>query len=205
MNLPTGQQRVLDFVRAYLRRHGFAPSYRDIQGGLGFASPNAVRRHHAALQRKGLVELPEHTARGMRIVGENAAASEPTLHLPLIGKVAAGAPIDVEAQVEQRLHLDPALFRPQPDYLLRVDGDSMVEAGILDGDLIAVKQTPQARNGQIVVARVDGAVTVKVFERTRERIRLLPRNRDYAPIEVDGRLEFAIEGLYCGLVRRVPR
>ncbi len=201
MSLPAGQQRVLDFLRAYLRRHGFAPSYRDIQSGLGFASPNAVRRHLAALERKGLVELPAHTARGIRIVGEGAAANEPTLHLPLIGKVAAGAPILVEAQVEKRLRLDPALFTPPPDYLLRVDGDSMVDAGIRDGDLIAVKQTPVAENGQIVVARVDGAVTVKVFERTRGRIRLMPRNRDYAPIEVDGRLEFAIEGLYCGLVR----
>lgn len=203
MDIPPGQQRVLDFVQAYLQRRAFPPTYREIQHALGFASPNAVRRHLAALQRKGLVELPERTARGIRVVGAADAPDARILRLPLIGRVAAGAPILVEAQVEKRLRLDRGLFKPQPDYLLRVTGDSMVDAGILDGDLIAVRQAPQAENGQIVVARVDGAVTVKVFERTRGRIRLLPRNPDYAPIEVDATHEFAIEGLYCGLVRGV--
>ncbi|HET7268593.1 MAG TPA: transcriptional repressor LexA [Oleiagrimonas sp.] len=202
MTLPPGQQRVLDFLRNYVRRHGLAPSYRDIQHGLGFASPNAVRRHLVALEHKGLVALPRRTARGIRIVESDDHETTSALLLPLIGKVAAGAPILVEAQVEKHLKLDPALFTPQPDYLLRVDGDSMIEAGILDGDLIAVKQTAMAHNGQTVVARVDDAVTVKIFERTHAGIRLLPRNRHYAPIEVDARLPFAIEGLYCGLVRR---
>lgn len=207
MTLPPGQQRVLDFLRARTRRRDLAPSYRDIQHALGFASPNAVRRHLLALEHKGLVILPKRTARGIRLIhaadSDVADGHEPSfLHLPLIGKVAAGAPILIEAQIEKRLALDPALFTPQPDYLLRVEGDSMIEAGILDGDLIAVRQTAEARNGQTVVARVDDAVTVKVFERTQAGIRLLPRNRHYAPIEVDARLPFAIEGLYCGLVRR---
>lgn len=201
MLLPPGQQRVLDFVRAHIRRHGFPPTYREVGDALGFASPNAARRHLDALRRKGVVELPAHTARGIRVVGGIDESDARTLHLPLIGKVAAGAPILIEAQIEKRLRVDRGLFKPQPDYLLRVAGDSMVDAGILDGDLIAVKQMPEARNGQIVVARMDGAVTVKVFERTRNRIRLLPRNPGYSPIEVDARHEFAIEGLYCGLVR----
>lgn len=202
MKLPPGQQRVLDFVLAHLRRHGFPPTYREIGDALGFASPNAARRHLDALQRKGLLELPAHTARGIRVVGGLDESDAHALHLPLIGRVAAGAPIMVEAQIEKRLRVDRSLFKPQPDYLLRVAGDSMVDAGIEDGDLLAVKQAPDARNGQIVVARVDGAVTVKVFERTRQRIRLLPRNPAYAPIEVDASHDFAIEGWYCGLVRR---
>lgn len=202
MKLPPGQQRVLDFVRAHIRRHGFPPTYREIGDALGFASPNAARRHLDALQRKGAIELPAHTARGIRVVGGSGEPDARSLRLPLIGKVAAGAPILVEAQVETHLRVDRGLFRPEPDYLLRVAGDSMVDAGIEDGDLLAVKQAPEARNGQIVVARIDDAVTVKVFERTRGRIRLLPRNPAYAPIEVDASHEFAIEGLYCGLVRR---
>lgn len=202
MKLPPGQQRVLDCVRSYLRTHGFPPTYREIGEALGFASPNAARRHLDALARKGVLELPTHTARGIRMLGDLDAADARSLHLPLIGRVAAGTPILVEAAIEKRLRVDRALFKPVPDYLLRVAGDSMLDAGIEDGDLIAIKQTPEAENGQIVVARVDGAVTVKVFERTRARIRLLPCNPAYAPIVVDARSDFAIEGRYCGLLRR---
>lgn len=202
MKLPPGQQRVLDFVLAHLRRHGFPPTCREIGDALGFASPNAAAKHLRALAAQGLLELPAHTARGIRVVGGVDESDAYALHLPLIGRVAAGAPIMVEAAIEKRLRVDRGFFKPQPDYLLRVAGDSMVDAGIEDGDLIAVKQAPDARNGQIVVARVDGAVTVKVFERTRSRIRLLPRNPAYAPIEVDATRDFAIEGLYCGLLRR---
>ena len=198
---PTSAQlRVLRFVRDHLARHGYPPSVREIQHALGFASPNAAAKHLRALEAQGLIELPPRTARGIRLVG----AGEPdakTLRLPLIGRVAAGAPILVEANVERNLRVDRVLFKPAPDYLLRVIGDSMVDAGILDGDLIAVRQTPEARNGQIIVARVDDAVTVKVFKRDRRGIHLLPRNPDYAPIEVDESRDFAIEGLYCGLVR----
>lgn len=196
------QSRVLRFLRDHLVRHGYPPSVREIQQAFGFASPRSAAKHLQALEAQGLIEIPARTARGIRLVGaRNLAVNANTLTLPLIGRVAAGAPILIEANVERNLALDRALFKPQPDYLLRVVGDSMVDAGILDGDLIAVRHTPEARNGQIVVARVDGAVTVKVFKRDRRGVHLLPRNPDYAPIEVDSTRDFAIEGLYCGLVR----
>lgn len=196
------QLRILRFVREYLARHGYPPSVRDIQRAFGFASPRSAAKHLQALEAQGLIELPARTARGIRLLGGGLAADTNAFSLPLIGRVAAGAPILVEANVERTLRVDRALFKPQPDYLLRVAGDSMTDAGILDGDLVAVRQTPEARNGQIVVARVDDAFTVKVFKRDRRGIHLLPRNLAYAPIEVDQTRDFAIEGLYCGLVRQ---
>lgn len=201
---PTSTQlRILRFVREYLARHGYPPSVRDIQRAFGFASPRSAAKHLQSLEAHGLIELPARTARGIRLVGGGPVADTNAFSLPLIGKVAAGAPILVEANVERTLRVDRALFKPQPDYLLRVTGDSMVDAGILDDDLIAVRQTPEARNGQIVVARVDDAFTVKVFKRDRRGVHLLPRNRAYASIEVAADCDFAIEGLYCGLVRQV--
>jgi repressor LexA len=200
MTATPAQLRILRYVRGYLARHGYPPSLREIAQAAGFASPNAAAKHLKALEAQGLVELPARTARGIRLVGEEREAAD-TLSLPLIGRVAAGAPLLVEANVERHIGVDRALFRPEPDYLLRVAGDSMTDAGILDGDLIAVHQTPTAENGQIVVARLDDAVTVKVFKRGRRGIRLLPRNPAYAPIEVDANHDFAIEGLFCGLVR----
>lgn len=201
MDTTPTQLRTLRLVREYLARHGYPPSLRELARA-AHVQPSAVAKHLRALAAQGLVELPAHTARGIRLTG---GAAEPDgrdeLSLPLIGRVAAGTPILVEAHVEKRLRVDRGLFKPAPDYLLRVEGDSMVDAGILDGDLIAARQTPEARNGQIVVARVDDAVTVKVFRRDRRGIHLLPRNAGYAPIEVDATHEFAIEGLYCGLVR----
>ena len=198
------QSRVLRFLRDHLVRHGYPPSVREIQSAFGFASPRSAAKHLQALEAQGLIEIPARTARGIRLTGaRNLAVNANTLTLPLLGRVAAGAPIMVEANVERNLALDRALFKPQPDFLLRVQGDSMVDAGIQDGDLIAVRQTPEARNGQIVVARVDGAVTVKVFKRDRRGVHLLPRNPDYAPIEVDVTRDFAIEGLFCGLIRGV--
>lgn len=196
------QSKILRFLRDHLVRNGYPPSVREIQQAFGFASPRSAAKHLQALEVQGLIELPAHTARGIRLVGGHSLAmSTNTLSLPLIGRVAAGAPILVEANVERNLALDRALFKPQPDFLLRVVGDSMIDAGILEDDLIAVRHTPEARNGQIVVARVDGAVTVKVFKHDRRGVHLLPRNPDYAPIEVDATRDFAIEGLYCGLVR----
>lgn len=195
------QSRVLRFLRDYLVRNGYPPSVREIQRAFGFASPRSAAKHLHALAAQGLVELPPRIARGIRLVGGGSAANTNMLNLPLIGRVAAGTPILVEANVERNIAVDRALFKPQPDYLLRVVGDSMTDAGIHDGDLVAVRQTPEARNGQIVVARVDGAVTVKVFRRDRRGVQLLPRNPGHAPIEVDPTRDFAIEGLYCGLVR----
>lgn len=197
------QLRILRLVRDHLARHGYPPSVREVQHAAGFASPNAAAKHLRALAAAGLIELPERIARGIRIVGGGPERTD-SLSLPLIGRVAAGTPIVVEANIERNVSVDRTLFKPRPDYLLRVEGESMIDAGILDGDLIAVHQAPDAENGQIVVARVDGAVTVKVFQRHRAGIRLLPRNPAYAPIVVQPDSEFAIEGLYCGLVRSAP-
>ena len=130
-----------------------------------------------------------------------ARGNRDRLRLPILGRVAAGAPIGADAGIERHVLLDRALFSTKPDYLLRVKGDSMRDDGIFDGDLVAVHRTREARNGQVVVARIDGEITIKRFEQTRSRIRLLPRNPDYAPIVVEPGSDFAIEGLYCGLVR----
>lgn len=200
------QSRILELVRSHIARNGYPPSLRELAAAAGITFA-AVRKHLQRLADQGLVELPERTARGIRLVGaaarSGAGGTPLSLSLPLIGKVAAGAPILVEANVERSVAVDPTLFHPRPHYLLRVAGESMIDAGIQDGDLIAVHQTPEARNGQIVVARVDGAITVKVFKRDRHGIHLLPRNPAFKPIEPDKTLDFAIEGLYCGLVRSV--
>jgi repressor LexA len=195
----TAQLRILRLVREHMALQGRAPSLRELADAaeITFA---AVRKHLLNLADQGLIERPGRTARGIRIVDDHAdEGDEPGL--PLIGRVAAGEPILVEANVERHVSVDRSLFKPAPDYLLRVAGESMIDAGIADGDLIAVRQAPVAENGQIVVARVEGAVTVKVFRREHARIRLLPRNPAYAPIVVNAGDEFAIEGLYCGLVR----
>jgi repressor LexA len=124
------------------------------------------------------------------------------LQVPVLGRVAAGAPIGADAGLSDTLTLDPRLFSTVPDYLLRVQGDSMIEDGILDGDLVGVKRTPEARDGQTVVARLDGELTIKRLSRTAHLLRLLPRNPAYAPIDVEAGQDFAIEGVFCGLVRR---
>lgn len=201
MPLTPTQQHILSFVRDYLARNAFPPSLREIQVAMGFASVNAIVKHLRRLEAAGVIEVPARTARGIRLVGVEPSTNRNTLRLPLIGKVAAGAPILVEAHIEQYLHVDRALFKPRADYFLRVQGESMVDAGIFDRDLIAVQKTPDARNGQIVVARVDGAVTVKVLERMSRTLRLLPRNPAFQSIEIDASHEFAIEGIYCGLLR----
>lgn len=194
------QLNTLRLIRAHLARHGYPPSLRELARA-AHVTPNAISKHLRGLAAAGLVELPERTARGIRLLDPAGADTDDSLALPLIGRVAAGAPIMVEAHVERTVVVDPSLFRPAPDYLLRVEGDSMLDAGIEDGDLIAVHRTPEARDGQIVVARLDDAFTVKVFQRHRGGIRLLPRNSAHRPIEVDETRTFAIEGLYCGLVR----
>ena len=199
MKITPTQHNTLRLIRAHVSTHGYPPSLRELAQAAG-VTPNAVRKHLRALATAGHVELPGHTARGIRLVDAQTGDAA-ALALPLIGRVAAGTPIMVEPNIERTLQVDAALFKPAPDYLLRVEGESMRDAGIEDGDLIAVKQTPQALNGQIVVARLDDAFTVKVFRRNADGIRLLPRNSGYAPIEVDASQPFAIEGLYCGLIR----
>jgi repressor LexA len=197
--LTPNQRRVLDCIRAHFERHDCAPTLREITEALGLSSHSSAQDYVEALVRKGALErLPQH--RGLRLVERSRAPAAASL--PLVGRVAAGSPILAAENVEAQYALDPSLF-PRADYLLRVVGSSMRDAGILDGDLIAVRRSAEADDGRIVVARLDDEVTVKRLERRRDRVRLLPANPDFAPIEVDpDRHAFAIEGLYVGLLRR---
>lgn len=196
--LTTRQQEVLAFIRERVEEQGSAPTREEICRTFGFRSPHAAECHLRALARKGAVELVSGSARGIRLPGGIGPARE----IPLVGRVAAGAPILALEHVEEHYRIDPHLFRPRPDYLLRVRGDSMRDAGILDGDLLAVRQSPEARNGQIVVVRIEDEVTVKYLQRSGDCVRLLPANPDYTPIEIDpGRQELVIEGIGVGVVR----
>ncbi len=193
------QSQVLELIRQYIRDTGYPPTRADIAQELGFRSPNAAEEHLKALARKGAIEIIAGTSRGIRIPDAGDSG------LPLVGRVAAGNPILAEENIEDRVDLPAGFFQPRADYLLRVRGDSMIDAGILDGDLLAVHKTQQATNGQIVVARIEDEVTVKRFQRTRKRnqILLLPENPDYQPIEVDlANQAFAIEGLSVGVIRQ---
>lgn len=197
--LTANQRRVLDCIRVHFERHDCAPTLREITEALGLSSHSSAQDYVEALVRKGALErLPQH--RGLRLVERSRAPAATSL--PLVGRVAAGSPILAAENVEAQYALDPSLF-PRADYLLRVVGSSMRDAGILDGDLIAVRRSAEADDGRIVVARLDDEVTVKRLERRRGRVRLLPANPDFAPIEVDPhRHAFAVEGLYVGLLRR---
>lgn len=187
------QNEVLRFIEAALAKQGVPPSRAEIARALRFRSINAAESHLQALARKGAIELVPGTARGIRLRESG---------LPVIGRVAAGAPVLAVEHIETRYQLDPALFHPRADYLLRVQGMSMRDAGILDGDLLAVHRTQTAYNGQIVVARVGDEVTVKRLERRQRTLRLLPANPDFAPIDVSARREtFALEGVAVGVIR----
>ena len=208
--LTARQQAILDFVAARIEGEGLPPTLAEIARAFGFNQTRAAHKHLLALEAKGRLSLLPGKARGIRLHGRNAYAPATrlkqraqSLELPVLGRVAAGAPIGTgfDGEAERHLLLDRAMFFPTPDYLLKVKGDSMIEDGIFDGDLIAVHRTPVAENGQIVVARLDGEVTVKRLHRGKDGIALLPRNPDYAPIRVPAGADFAIEGLYCGLVR----
>ena len=202
-DLSPNQRRVLDFLREHLAEHGQAPSLREIAEGLGLRRHSSAQDYVEALVRKGALErLPRH--RGLRLAGEARRAAAPGHELPLVGRVAAGSPILSDANIETRFAVDPALFRPRADFLLRVVGQSMRDAGILDGDLIAVHRAATADNGRIVVARLDAEITVKRLRRERDRLLLLAENPDFPPIEVDPRrtADFSIEGIYVGVIRQ---
>ncbi|UPG91921.1 transcriptional repressor LexA [Luteibacter aegosomaticola] len=203
-NLTERQQKTLDFLREYLQTQGLPPTLREIADALGFPSHSSAQACVESLVRKGVLERsPQH--RGLRLPSGNAAAIRAALlnELPLIGRVAAGSPILAEENIESQLEIDPAMFHPRADYLLRVVGMSMRDVGILDGDLLAVHRTATANDGQIVVARLDDEVTVKRLKHERDRLLLLPENPDFSPIEVDPRRHaFAIEGRYVGIIRR---
>ncbi|VVO17415.1 transcriptional repressor LexA [Pseudomonas fluorescens] len=191
---------ILTFIRDRIAQQGQPPSLAEIAEAFGFASRSVARKHVVALTEAGFIEVNAHQARGIRLL--NQPPRPELLDVPVLGRVAAGAPIGADAQVHSRLMLDPAMFSRTPDYLLRVQGDSMIEDGILDGDLVGVRRSPEAENGQIVVARLDGEVTIKRFERVAGSVRLLPRNPAYAPIVVRADQDLAIEGVFCGLVRQ---
>jgi repressor LexA len=206
-DLTARQQAILDFIAAKVHGEGLPPTLAEIAAAFGFNQTRAAHKHLLALEAKGRLRLLPGKARGIRLRQgpvERGRRREGGLELPVLGRVAAGTPIGSGGDFDdtgRHLLLDRAMFFPTPDYLLKVQGDSMVDDGIFDGDLIAVHRTPVAENGQIVVARLDGEVTVKRFRQTRDGIALLPRNPDYAPILVPPGSDFAIEGLYCGLVR----
>ena len=196
-HLTPRQAQVLDLIRRHIDDTGYPPTRADIAQELGFRSPNAAEEHLKALARKGAIEMIPGTSRGIRLPEETG--------LPVVGRVAAGSPILAAEHVEDRVNIAPGFFRPRADFLLRVRGDSMCEIGIMDGDLLAVHKTPEAANGQIVVARVEDEVTVKRFQRTRQRNRvlLLPENANYQPIEVNlANQSFQIEGLSVGVIRQ---
>jgi repressor LexA len=188
------QAQILQFIRDTVDATGFPPTRAEICRALGFASPNAAEDHLRALARKGVIELVEGVARGIRL-------AEPP-GLAVIGRVAAGQPILAEQHVQIRYQIDPALFSPRADYLLKVRGMSMRDAGIHEGDLLAVHRTTEVRSGQIIVARLRDEVTVKRLRRQGARVELLPENPDFEPITVDLRHDpFEIEGLAVGLIR----
>ncbi|WP_457097325.1 transcriptional repressor LexA [Lysobacter sp. P5_B9] len=205
MNLTDTQCAILALITKRIESEGVPPSQTEIASAFGFSSVRAAQYHLEALERAGAIQRVPGQARGIRLVQAQGrpAANDDALRLPVLGRVAAGAPIGSGAGLEpdDYVLLDKNFFAPAPDYLLKVKGDSMRDEGIFDGDLIGVHRTSDARSGQIVVARIDDEVTVKLLKIGKDRIRLLPRNPDYAPIEVLPDQDFAIEGLYCGLVR----
>ena len=200
MNRLTGrQEQILNFIREYLAETGFPPTRSEIAQEMGFKSPNAAEEHLRALARKGAIEMLPGTSRGIRLpISEQ-------LGLPIVGQVAAGSPILAEESIDDYCDIPRDLFSPRADYLLAVKGTSMIDVGIYEDDLLAVHKTDQARNGDIVVARVDDEVTVKRLEtsRSKQKVTLIAENPDFDPIVVDLRdRAFAIEGISVGIIRR---
>ncbi|MFT5593692.1 MAG: repressor LexA [Oceanicoccus sp.] len=196
IKLTARQQEVLNLIKHSIETTGFPPTRAEIAKELGFKSPNAAEEHLKALARKGAIEMTPGASRGIRLAEDQSG-------IPLIGRVAAGEPILAQEHVERYVELPREFFKPGADFLLEVHGESMKEIGIMDGDLIAVHKTNQARNGQIVVARVGEEVTVKRFQQDKHIVQLLPENKDFEPIVVNLQTEpFEIEGLYVGVIRQ---
>lgn len=198
------QQQVFDLIKTRIEESGMPPTRAEIAKELGFRSANAAEEHLKALARKQAIEIVPGASRGIRILlNDNAANDEPEeLGLPLIGRVAAGEPILAQEHVETHYQVDPSMFKPQADFLLRVYGESMKNIGIMDGDLLAVHKTQDVRNGQVVVARLEDDVTVKRLERKGAKVYLHAENEEFAPIEVDLTSQsLAIEGIAVGIIR----
>jgi repressor LexA len=203
IKLTARQAQILNLIKDAIANTGFPPTRAEIARELGFKSVNAAEEHLQALARKGAIEISPGTSRGIRLLGNNAELRIPAmLSLPLIGRVAAGSPILAQQHVEANYNVDPAMFSAKPDFLLKVRGWSMRDAGIMDGDLLAVKKVEDASNGQIVVARIGDDVTVKRYKKNGDTIELWPENPDFNVITVDPQSdEFVIEGLAVGLLR----
>jgi len=214
MQLTDTQQAILALIAERIQAEGMPPSQTEIAKAFGFKGVRAAQYHLDALEAAGAIERVPGRARGIRVLRApappqrsfdlppaTASPDDEIVRLPVLGRVSAGVPIGADADVHNHLALDRSFFSPSPDYLLKVQGDSMREEGILDGDLIGVHRTSEARSGQIVVARIDEEITVKVLDVRKGSVWLLPRNADYAPILVEPDQDFAIEGVYCGLVR----
>ncbi len=202
--LTTRQREILKFISQFIDKNKFPPTRSELAAHFGFRSPNAAEAHLRALEKKSMIRIEPGLSRGITLqplsVPELPAKAH--MRIPLVGRVAAGSPILAQQNIEDEYRIDPALFSHKPDYLLRVKGQSMQDAGILDGDLLAVHRTPVARNGQVVVARLEDEVTVKRFMRRGHRVQLLPENIDFQPIEIDLReQELNIEGLGVGVIR----
>lgn len=214
LKLTARQEQILNLIKDAIQNTGFPPTRAEIATELGFRSTNAAEEHLQALARKGVIEIAAGTSRGIRLrestlsshlPGIQLALPHPALmqlNLPLVGRVAAGSPILATEHVEAHYNVDPALFSAKPDFLLKVRGMSMRDAGILDGDLLAVKKADSARNGQIVIARIGDDVTVKRYKKTDSGIELIPENPDYPTIRVnESESDFSLEGLAVGLLR----
>ncbi|HEY5850737.1 MAG TPA: transcriptional repressor LexA [Lysobacter sp.] len=215
MDITDTQRAILTLIAQRIEAEGVPPSQTEIARAMGFSSVRAAQYHLEALEQAGAIQRMPGRARGIRLVApvvdvaetmaveavDPANVADDALRLPVLGQVAAGRPIGADIGSDDFVLLDRVFFSPTPDYLLKVKGDSMRDEGIFNGDLIGVHRTRDARSGQIVVARIDDEITVKLLKIGKDRIRLLPRNPDYAPIEVEPDQDFAIEGLYCGLVR----
>lgn len=197
IKLTARQQEILDLIKSAIVKTGYPPTRAEIAEQLGFRSPNAAEEHLKALARKGAIEMMPGASRGIRIVEDQQ------MGLPIIGRVAAGEPILAQEHVDDYCEIPANWFKPSADFLLEVHGESMINVGIMDGDLIAVHKAETAHNGQIVVARVEDEVTVKRYQKNRNKVTLLPENDSFSPIEVNLKdSNFAIEGLYVGVIRR---
>ncbi|HTH61793.1 MAG TPA: transcriptional repressor LexA [Paraburkholderia sp.] len=209
--LTARQQQVFDLIQRAIERTGFPPTRAEIAAELGFSSANSAEEHLRALARKGVIELAAGASRGIRLIPQGDELPHQftlphpalmQLSLPLVGRVAAGSPILAQEHISQRYACDPALFSSKPDYLLKVRGLSMRDAGILDGDLLAVQKRAEAKDGQIIVARLGDDVTVKRLKRRPNGVELIAENPDYENIFVEaGSADFALEGIAVGLIR----
>ena len=204
--LTTRQREILNFISEFIEKHKFPPTRSEVSKHFGFRSPNAAEAHLRALEKKAVIGIERGVSRGITLLPMAMTELPGTKNppLPLVGRVAAGSPVLAQENIEDEYRVDPSLFPQKPHYLLRVEGMSMRDAGILDGDLLAVHRTPEARNGQIVVARLEDEVTVKRFRQEGSQVQLLPENPEFEPIVIDLReRELAIEGLGVGVIRPV--